>query len=82
MRHMIRSLPTLTHIFPRTMKVIPPNIFFSSTRGTRANASLTRLVRSLTRTTRILVPAYFGKGELSNRNTSATSLAKAEPRGG
>src|ERR1043166_6389304 len=43
MRHMILSLPKLTHIFPFTIKVMPLNIFFSSTSDTGASASLTRL---------------------------------------
>src|SRR5438309_2206100 len=43
MRHMMRSAPTVTHIFPRTMNVMPPNIFFCSTRGRPASASSTRV---------------------------------------
>src|SRR6476469_6343617 len=42
MRHIIRSRPTLTHIFPRTMKAMPPNIFFSSTSPPPPRATLTR----------------------------------------
>src|SRR5437868_181450 len=46
MRHIIRSRPTLTHIFPRTMKVMPPNILFSSASTCRPSAARTRLTRS------------------------------------
>src|SRR5437868_12299391 len=43
-RHMILSLPTLIDIFPSIINVMPLNIFFSSTFGMVASASLTRLV--------------------------------------
>src|SRR6266702_3444915 len=41
MRHISLSLPTLMHIFPFTINAMPPNIFFSSTRGRCASAALT-----------------------------------------
>src|SRR5690349_1767582 len=46
MRHIIRPGPTLTHIFPRTMKVMPANIFLSSNSTWPPRASLTRFSRA------------------------------------
>src|SRR6185295_4495484 len=44
MRHIILSSPAVMHIFPSTIKTTPRNIFFSSTFGTSARASLILIV--------------------------------------
>ena len=64
MRHMMRAARALMHILPRTMKAVLPNIFFSSTLGTGANAALTRLKSSLSCPTGSGA-GYFGNGALS-----------------
>src|SRR5438552_8601207 len=64
MRHMSRSRPTLTHIFPPTMKTIPPNILFSSTWTVRPRAALTRPTRAFSGATAVspLALLRIGRG--------------------
>src|SRR5438477_1772088 len=79
MRHMIRSLPTETHIRPRTMNVIPPNILFCSTRGMWARAASTRPVSASAGGMRFAARTLPREGRGVEVDVERADLAIADP---